>query len=719
MAGAEDRAASPSSSSSLADTNTALGAEDEKNGTVNGDMPSSSPFASGAGSATSSPAFQHQPLPRLGSDAPAAAEGEDADVSMTSYDQSFAIREGSNEDLDETMEDGTTREGSSTSKTPSKPRRRARRSGLTPSPTSKLPSGLTSEPGKRGARARNPQFSYYAPLELSRREKEKDVRREQGLPSATPDPTKAPFYAPDENGIVDVSPSPPAGASLLDEEGGASSSSHLPPGSAKRPRLVLKKKGENGSLPFAAGLDGEASDTIRDERETSSEGLIPATLAAAASEGGSTLIRTSPMKPGLGMLGGFQGSTQVHVAGGRLDENRAVSNRKLSSKAECMRLIFLATHPPIILYLPLPSLYQPNNEFCETCKGIGHFICCDGCPRSFHFACVNPPLDIDELPASSKRNGDTDTHGEEPWYCKVCQNNKKKQAKPSKGIFGHLLRHVENENPTVFNLPSDIRTFFKGVATATDGGYVNGRMIRGFRANKQGFVEERDPFKLKDSKSKAVLCYQCGESALPKGTDPESASALLAASQDKGKGKQKENEMEEVSSLDPSQSHPGWRKILSCDFCSLHWHLDCVTPPVSGMPSMMRKWMCPNHVEHLQPSRRVPKASSQLQTIDLPIPTASNIGPGQTYKMRVRNDGDVDIIPDPLDEFFQDNGSGRALDSGWEDIARSGPRLRYRVPEKVVRTDFWMRIGADERTRMELNKLGGVFAPVENGSSWR
>jgi len=260
-----------------------------------------------------------------------------------------------------------------------------------------------------------------------------------------------------------------------------------------------------------------------------------------------------------------------------------------------------------------------------------------------------------------------------------------------------------------------VRTFFKGVATSTDGAYVNGKMIRGLRANKQGFVEERDPYRLKDSKSKAVLCYRCGDPALPKGEKLNLDS--VAPSLDKGKGK----EREDSGTSDDAQSHPGWRRILSCDFCSLHWHLDCVTPPLSGMPSMMRKWMCPNHVEHLQASRRVPKASSLIQTVDLPIPSSANIGPGQTYRMRVRNDGDVDIVPDPLDEFFNDNGSGRSLDSGWEDISsgRAGQRLRYRVPEKVVRTDFWMRLGADERARMELSRLGGVFAPVTEGTDWR
>ncbi|BGP17397.1 hypothetical protein JCM10213v2_005421 [Rhodosporidiobolus nylandii] len=51
----------------------------------------------------------------------------------------------------------------------------------------------------------------------------------------------------------------------------------------------------------------------------------------------------------------------------------------------------------------------PNNDFCDRCGGKGHFLCCeDGCLRSFHFQCLEPPLKIDKVPNES-------------WYCKACQ----------------------------------------------------------------------------------------------------------------------------------------------------------------------------------------------------------------------------------------------------------------------------------------------------------
>jgi hypothetical protein len=43
----------------------------------------------------------------------------------------------------------------------------------------------------------------------------------------------------------------------------------------------------------------------------------------------------------------------------------------------------------------------------------------------------------------------------------------------------------------------------------------------------------------------------------------------------------------------------GGRPIISCDYCPLHWHMDCLDPPMTAIPGRERKWMCPNHIEHI------------------------------------------------------------------------------------------------------------------------
>jgi len=58
---------------------------------------------------------------------------------------------------------------------------------------------------------------------------------------------------------------------------------------------------------------------------------------------------------------------------------------------------------------PAVSVAQPNHDYCDACGGKGHFLCCEGgCLRSFHFSCLEPPLELDEVP-------------EDSWYCKTCR----------------------------------------------------------------------------------------------------------------------------------------------------------------------------------------------------------------------------------------------------------------------------------------------------------
>ena len=39
--------------------------------------------------------------------------------------------------------------------------------------------------------------------------------------------------------------------------------------------------------------------------------------------------------------------------------------------------------------------------------------------------------------------------------------------------------------------------------------------------------------------------------------------------------------------------------MITCDYCPLSWHMDCIDPPMASMPNPARKWMCPTHVEHV------------------------------------------------------------------------------------------------------------------------
>ncbi|KAI8070709.1 hypothetical protein BC940DRAFT_295374 [Gongronella butleri] len=40
----------------------------------------------------------------------------------------------------------------------------------------------------------------------------------------------------------------------------------------------------------------------------------------------------------------------------------------------------------------------------------GEFVCCEGCPRVFHFTCMEPPMDSEDV-----------SNLDDKWYCKVCR----------------------------------------------------------------------------------------------------------------------------------------------------------------------------------------------------------------------------------------------------------------------------------------------------------
>ena len=53
-----------------------------------------------------------------------------------------------------------------------------------------------------------------------------------------------------------------------------------------------------------------------------------------------------------------------------------------------------------------------NQFFCEICQGFGNVVCCDGCPKVYHAACIDP-----EDPARKGLDND-----DEPWFCGSCRD---------------------------------------------------------------------------------------------------------------------------------------------------------------------------------------------------------------------------------------------------------------------------------------------------------
>lgn len=149
------------------------------------------------------------------------------------------------------------------------------------------------------------------------------------------------------------------------------------------------------------------------------------------------------------------------------------------------------------------------------------------------------------------------------------------------------------------------------------------------------------------------------------------------------------------SSVPKGASEDGWRSMVSCDFCALHWHLDCLDPPLPSMPPYNKKWMCPNHSEKVlvchifnftidpncsqpinvlvyQPiRRRIPKSN--------PYPTIDIDRPGQF------NNGNIDIIPSESATPVQQPNR-----MATDEVLING--RRYRVPERTIILDFWSKL---------------------------
>ncbi|CAE6411827.1 unnamed protein product [Rhizoctonia solani] len=297
-----------------------------------------------------------------------------------------------------------------------------------------------------------------------------------------------------------------------------------------------------------------------------------------------------------------------------------------------------------------------NNAACECCSlQGGHLVFCDGCPRSFHLLCLNPPLD--ELK-------------EETWYCQACtakRNNIKPPPHKYKletntkrtnvhNLFDDLMHNLTCESPKVFALPEDI------LATSNSGAYVDSGDIVRERVNRHGFVEERDPYRLRDRHGALVLCCQCGTSA--------SSSTMDARTHSNG----------DFSSRG--------RPIISCDYCRLHWHMDCLEPPLAVLPANGRKWMCPNHSAHSMPKIRIPKSGTKVITITKP---------GQ------RNNGNIEIMDsEPIQLNLQ------AMRTAYEEVRINGQR--YRVPEETIVLDFWNKA---KRNRMREVSWNSPPAPPQ------
>ncbi|EPX74483.1 Clr6 histone deacetylase associated PHD protein- 2 Cph2 [Schizosaccharomyces octosporus yFS286] len=221
--------------------------------------------------------------------------------------------------------------------------------------------------------------------------------------------------------------------------------------------------------------------------------------------------------------------------------------------------------------------YRYNNDFCSACHGSGNFLCCETCPNSFHFSCIDPPIEETNLPDGA-------------WYCNSCryrslygegfeqedmEDKMNNEQDSMVNVWMRLCTDVDSSNPCQFQLPYTIRSYFQGIGIGVFGEYLETDIIKPSRTGRKNIMDDRDAFLLRDRNGAPVHCYHCQSSVLP------------------------------------------CQSMVVCDYCLTYWHPDCLSPPLSTLPSSVRKWKCPNHAEHVTPRYRLPK---RARVIDVGLP---------------------------------------------------------------------------------------------------
>ncbi|CAJ0942603.1 unnamed protein product, partial [Mesorhabditis belari] len=200
-----------------------------------------------------------------------------------------------------------------------------------------------------------------------------------------------------------------------------------------------------------------------------------------------------------------------------------------------------------------PEKWKSNNAtYCVACKEGGELLCCDMCPASFHLSCHEPPLSQEDLPSGK-------------WMCNRCTRTPANQRCEKKKAG----EYAENER----NKTAIKRLFKEYEQKAEIGDPTTGYLDPLSLLAKTALAVNPEAYELPDelSGSRVPLPYD----ELRKSRNPVK-NGICAYCQRFGR-----------------ESIP----LLSCDFCPLVWHLDCLTPPLAAPPK--DKWMCPDHVEHL------------------------------------------------------------------------------------------------------------------------
>ncbi|KZZ89861.1 nucleus protein [Ascosphaera apis ARSEF 7405] len=463
---------------------------------------------------------------------------------------------------------------------------------------------------------------------------------------------------------------------------------------APRPRYSRRRRAElkleeeeldEIQSPVDLSSDNEGDDDDEDESAFASEAgevkISGRAAAAKARESSRALAKKRPRKSqgtqGLGSSTTLKGRRRRAVASPAI---AGVSTRRVT-RASAPASARQSSEPAISdIHMadatgPADSSdngAQINDDYCYLCNGSGELLCCDGCVHSFHFSCLDPPMDPENPPDGR-------------WFCSECEDkyeaeqvakaaarnraNAAAAAAPTNTevVMSSLLENADTLRTHPFQLPASLRNYYAGNKTGEKGEYSAVAVLPKKdqrRWAKTYASDERSNahlYAITDNKGKFIFCVACGRTS------------------------------------------GGNKPILICSFCPCAWHLDCLPFPVSNPPYQKinsekpyHHWKCPNHVDH--DLRHIRSFAGRLGNFRRP-----------------RNPRWIDIDVIPSNEDFNAGPVG-GHPSYYDEEDRDG--VVYRVHEKPLIMNFVERVKQENAMDAALKSFYRAVVDRQ-GPEWR